>query len=170
MRLSGLKRSRVIHILTVLTVLMPGAALAMPWSWDMFNQQSHKAQEERALAVPEGTVSTRGRLPLKDREAAANLKNPVATTPENIEKGKVKFQRYCVPCHGESGKGDGPVGQKFGSQDLTSEYVQTKPDGDIYYTITNGGIAIMPSYGDSVVAEDRWFIVTYIKQVLSGKK
>ena len=153
-----------------MTTLIPAAALSMPWSWDMYTQPSHKAQTERALPVPEGSVSTKGRVFLKDRDGAAKLKNPVEPTPTNIERGKAMYERYCIPCHGASGTGDGPVGQKFGSQDLTSEYVQTKPDGDIYFTITNGGIAIMPSYGDSVIPEDRWYIVSYIKNIFGKKK
>ena len=150
---------------------MPVTAMAMPWSWDFFTQPSHKAQEEKALPVPEGTVNTKGRLSLKNREEAANLKNPVSPTPKSIERGKFVFDTYCATCHGETGQGDGIVGQKFvPPADLTSDYVQSKPDGDIYYTITSGGLAIMPMQGDAILPEDRWNVVNYIKSVLSLKK
>jgi len=154
-----------------LTTLIPVAALAMPWSWDMFTQPSHKAQKEAALPFPETTVSTKGRIPLKNRDEASRLKNIVPPTPKSIERGKFLFDVYCATCHGETGVGDGIVGQKFvPPADLTSDYVQTKPDGDIYYTITNGGLAVMPSQEDAILPEDTWNIVNYIKHVLSLKK
>jgi len=36
----------------------------------------------------------------------------VAITPatsSSLEQGKIEFMTYCAPCHGISGKGDGPV-------------------------------------------------------------
>jgi len=151
--------------------LLPGLASALPWSWDMYVQPSHKAQEEKALALPAGTVPVDGKpVPMKDRDAAAKVANPVAPTPASIERGRDRFGIYCATCHGSGGKGDGPVGKKYiPPTDLTSDYVQNKPAGDIYYTITHGGLAIMPSYSDSVPPKDRWHIVNYIQHVL-GKK
>lgn len=166
-----MKRSRKIYLLTLLTILIPAAAPAMPWSWDMFTQPSHKAQTEAALPFPEGTVSTKGSISLKDRDEAAKLKNIVPPTPKSIERGKFLYDVYCATCHGETGVGNGIVGQKFvPPADLTSDYVQTKTDGDIYYTITNGGLAIMPMQGDAILPDDRWNVVNYIKHVLSLKK
>lgn len=145
--------------------LLPGQTNAMPWSWDMFDQPSHKAQEGKIIAQPEGTVPTTGKpLHIKERELAEKLVNPVQSTEKSVERGKERYAIYCATCHGDSGKGDGLVGQKFAPPtDLTDEYVQEKPDGDIYYTITYGGLAIMPSYGDSLAYKDRWHIVNYIK-------
>ncbi len=151
-------------------ILLPAPASALPWSWDMFDQISTKAQEGPALPVPEGSVPRNAEVKLKTRDAAAKLKNPVAPTKESIERGKYKYSISCAACHGDGGKGDGLVGQKYvGPTDLTSEYAQGKSDGDIYYTITSGGMVIMPSYGDAVSPEDRWHIVNYIKHVF-GKK
>jgi len=63
------------------------------------------------------------------------------------------------------------VGKKYiPPTDLTMDYVQNKPDGDIYYTITNGGLAVMPSYGDSVPKMKRWDMINYIKHGLGKAK
>lgn len=175
MRLKSLKAKTLtaysIAIATgALLIVLPAPASALPWSWDMFDQISVKAQESPALPVPEGSVPRNAEVKLKDRDAAAKLKNPVAPTKESIERGKYKYAISCATCHGEGGKGDGLVGQKYvGPTDLTSDYAQGKTDGDIYYTITSGGMVIMPSYGDAVSPEDRWHIVNYIKRVF-GKK
>jgi len=147
---------------------LPAGAYAMPWSWDMFDQKSHKAQEDSAPATPEGIVPASGALYVKDRDDSARLVNPFAdAAEESISRGRERYGIYCATCHGDTGHGDGLVGQKYITPtDLTTDYIRSKPDGDIYYTITYGGLAIMPSYGESVSAEDRWHIVNYIKHSL----
>ncbi len=147
---------------------IPVGAEAMPWSWDMFDQKSYKAQEDAAPPTPEGIVPASGVLYVRDRDDSARLANPFAgAAGESISRGKDRYGIYCATCHGDTGHGDGPVGQKYITPtDLTTDYVRTKPDGDIYYTITYGGLAIMPSYGESLSAEDRWHIVNYIKHSL----
>jgi mono/diheme cytochrome c family protein len=148
--------------------LLPVSSYAMPWSWDMFTQPSHKAQENKPPDMPEGIVSNKGKvLHTKERNDAAAIQKPIAPSYESLARGKVMYDTYCAICHGESGHGDGAVGKKYvPPTDLTTDYVQIKPDGDIYYTITYGGLAIMPIYGDAIIPEDRWHIVNYIKHVL----
>jgi len=152
-------------------VAVPVTVNAMPWSWDMFEQPSEQAQESPALAVPEGTIPFGGRLTYAaDRAAAQTIVNPVEATKASLERGKYKYDTYCAVCHGAGGKGDGPVGKKFvPPTDLTAEYAQGKTDGDIFYTITAGGMFIMPPYGDAMEQVDRWHIVNYIKHVLGGQ-
>lgn len=159
-------------MITLSIILLPTAALSMPWSWDMFTQPSHKAQEEKPFPPPDGAVPVTGKsVNIKDRGDAERLKNPVPPTAESVARGQERFGIYCLTCHGAGGKGDGPVGVKYvPPTDLSGEYVQTKPDGDIFYTITYGGVAIMPSYGDAMSVEDRWHIVNYIKQGLRERK
>ena len=41
--------------------------------------------------------------------AAAAIKNPVAATPQSIAAGQEAYRKSCAPCHGVSGKGDGPA-------------------------------------------------------------
>ncbi|GMR04114.1 MAG: hypothetical protein BMS9Abin23_0003 [Thermodesulfobacteriota bacterium] len=168
-----MKRIKLIHLSTVFFFFVAcGTAAAMPWSWDFFHQQSHRAQEDVAPPQPEGTVSTKGKpFYAKDRTEAASLKNPNAPTHKSIEQGRKFFGIYCATCHGKTGHGDGPVGKKYiAPTDLTLDYVQTKPDGDIYYTITNGGLAIMPSYRDAVPKMERWNIINYIKNGLAQEE
>ena len=145
-----MRRNSVFYISALLVLLTPAAALSMPWSWDMFTQESHKAQEEAAVPVPEGTVTTDGKpFHLKDRAEAVALQNPAPPESGSLEEGKRKYSIYCATCHGDTGVGDGPVGKKYITPtNLSSAYVHDKPDGDIYYTITYGGLAIMPGYGD----------------------
>ena len=77
----------------------------------------------------------------------------------------------CAVCHGTSGKGDGIVGKKFiPPTDLTGKYIKMKPDGDIYFTIRYGGLAVMPQYGDAIPPIDRWHIINYIRTGFPDKR
>lgn len=156
-----------------MAAILPTMAFAWPWSWDMYHQKNHRAQEEPAPAQPAGIVTTAGKpFYAKDRAtSAAELTNPFAPDSTSLKRGRVLFRTYCMPCHGATGHGDGLVGKKYiPPTDLTSAYVQNKKDGDIFYTITHGGLAVMPSYGDSVDKMDRWHIVNYIKHALTKEK
>lgn len=163
---------KIFIFIVCLSVSIPELSYSMPWSWDMFTQPSHKAQEEPALSRPEGTIPFNKRpIKLKDRSEAVSVINPFKSTTESIERGKLKYTTYCAICHGDGGKGDGVVGKKYvPPTDLTSEYVQDKPTGDLFFTITYGGLAIMPSYGDSLPEEDRWHIINYIKNTFAPGK
>lgn len=149
--------------------MLPDMTMALPWSKDMFNQPSVKPQETRFLPSPSGTVSTKGiEKRIDSRPDAVSLINPVKPDKASITRGEAMYNIYCAICHGKTGKGDGIVGKKFiPPTDLTGSYVQTKQDGDIYFTIRYGGLAVMLRYGDSIPPADRWHIINYIKSRLS---
>ncbi len=164
-------------------MLIPVTAKSMPWSWDLFAQPSHKAQEEKALAMPEGTVPVKGKpLEIASMADATSVKSPVRATRESIERGRDRYSIYCAVCHGSSGRGDGTVGVQFAAPtDLTSNYVQKKEHGEIFYTITHGGAGIlgirnsidkrsMPRYADAIAPEDRWHIANYVLNEIKNEK
>lgn len=168
-----MKQSNKIIVFLTIFIFSGSLASAFPWTRDFYDQMSHKAQEGTILNAPEGTVTTNGKkYVLNNREDAAKIKNPI--TNADLERGKARYERFCLVCHGVTGQGDGPVGKKFEAEimaptSLTGDYVQGKPDGDIFYTITKGGQIAMPSYGDSITEDDRWHIINYIKQELKNK-
>lgn len=165
--------SKAVLLWGLIVVAVPGASYAMPWSWDMFTQPSHKAQEETALPMPKGSIPTKGKssFDIKTKEASVNLPNPIPPTDESFARGEALYTIYCVICHGDMGHGDGKLGKKYMTPaDLTSDYIKKVPDGSIYFTITYGGVGKdeqMPAQGDAIRPEDRWHIVNYIKYVLS---
>lgn len=156
-----------------LIALIPSMAMAWPWSKDMANQISVKPQEgpDAIIPFPQRSVPTQGTQTtpyVHDGDAAMKLANPVPPTPKSIANGRELFKIYCVPCHGNSGTGDGLVGQKLIVRpfDLTAERVQKEvPEGYIWGHITFGG-ALMPSYGNDMYPSERWDVVNYVRHGL----
>ena len=161
----------------IVALLMCGQVLpvwALPWDRDMVDQPSAKAQESIAPAEPNAIPVTGGEfLPAPTSEAeifdakdaAATIQNPVAASAESIARGEYFYQINCLVCHGAQGHGDGPVGQKFTDPtpvDLNEDYTQDQADGQIFFTLTRGRVA-MPFYRDALSQQERWDVVNYIK-------
>lgn len=117
-----------------------------------------------------GTVprNANGYLPYripKDSLALAGrvMKNPLDSTAAIVNEGKVLFQRYCRHCHGDTGAGDGLVGQVYkGVTPYNSVAVKNAPEGHIFHVITHGKGRMQP-HGSQVSVEDRWKIVRYVQ-------
>jgi mono/diheme cytochrome c family protein len=113
------------------------------------------AQELLAKTVPSDSITF----------SAALLKNPLAATPENIEAGKLQYERFCQHCHGEGGKGDGLVAKAYkGVPVYSSDALKDVNDGHIYHVITHGKGRMWP-HGSQISSENRWKIVLYVHEL-----
>ena len=155
---------------------IPATGVTLPWDKDMQDQPSVKPQESQ-VSTNRSSVPVGGKddyPPPKDiielvrarLEAGRTLVNPIRKSPESLARGRQMYERHCLICHGEQGRGNGPVGRQFVPQpmELNLDYVQLQPDGQIFYTISHGSIA-MPFYRQAIAAEDRWHLVNFIKEV-----
>jgi mono/diheme cytochrome c family protein len=97
---------------------------------------------------------------------AAPASNPIAVTPIVLQQGQQLFTDNCAFCHGDRGKGDGPVGEVFLPRpaNLTSRRVRSLTDGDIYERITNG-FSTMPTFRKHLEPSARWRIVAYVREL-----
>lgn len=128
------------------------------------------------MRVPAANTIARGKLGYYDHVAKDNpelagskLRNPLKPTAENLAEGEVLYARFCSPCHGAEGLGDGLVGQKFlGVANLTQDRLKAVPQGYLYHVITHGRGRMMP-HGTQLNPEERWKIAMYIKSVLQGQ-
>ena len=102
-------------------------------------------------------------------QTTIKMHNPLQATPENLAKGKVQFETYCAPCHGESGQGSGPVAHILSKppKNLVTGTSKDLPDGYIYGAIRDGVLS-MPSYAEEMPAEQRWQVVLYIRSMQSA--
>jgi len=155
-----------------LPMVFPLPAQSWPWSRDFMNQPSIKPQEPPINTFPKDSVPVGGPwTKVADRDAAEDIQNPMPASKESIAMGRALFMTYCLPCHGESGKGDGLVGKVFDTEpaDLTSDYVKDDlTDGWIWGTITFGSY-IMPRYGYDMSPTERWHVVNFVRNILEKR-
>ena len=89
---------------------------------------------------------------------------PVKLTPELLARGRERFEIFCSPCHGRTGRGDGMVVRR-GFKAPPSYHVErlrTMPIGYFYDVISNG-FGAMPDYAGQIRVEDRWAIIAYVR-------
>ncbi|HEV8316508.1 MAG TPA: cytochrome c [Vicinamibacterales bacterium] len=89
---------------------------------------------------------------------------PMPVTAQVMSRGQERFNVYCSPCHGRTGRGDGMVVRR-GFRAPTSfddQRLREAPVGYFYDVIANG-FGAMADYAAQVPVADRWAIVAYIK-------
>ena len=98
----------------------------------------------------------------------ADKEHRLRATPQTLGEGKALFQTYCMVCHGEQGKGDGPISSKIPPPpSYVSDRLMQFPPGRIFHVITLG-TGKMPTYASQLSADERWKVVTYVHVVLQG--
>ncbi len=101
----------------------------------------------------------------------ATYKVPTASSPAAVADGEKTYARVCMPCHGPSLDGNGPVwlSKKYmmPPANLMGATTRARTDGYIYRYIRFGG-AVMPAYGAQVTAEQAWNLVHYVRS-MQGK-
>jgi mono/diheme cytochrome c family protein len=106
-------------------------------------------------------------------DEAHALKNPMPPSADNIKKGAALFKRYCVPCHGPEGKGDGPIAHYWVElpKNLSDTARQDRlSDGEIFWKLSRGhrqgADVIMPSFAERISsADDRWRLVLFVRSL-----
>jgi mono/diheme cytochrome c family protein len=93
--------------------------------------------------------------------------NPIPPNRESVEAGQTVFMTTCAPCHGVTGKGDGPVGLTLNPRpaDLTQHAIPgVHTDAQLFEWITNGFPGSrMPAFKSALSDTDRWNLVNFIR-------
>jgi len=89
------------------------------------------------------------------------------------EDAKANYYGYCTPCHGETGKGDGPLAETLEEgvepRDHTSaEYFSQKTDEDIFNVVKFGGAKAgfseaMPPFDGQLSDDEMRGLVKFIR-------
>lgn len=148
---------------------------------NMDHQPKVRAQAESDFFADGATM----RLPVEGTVARGDLHEdeafwrgldaagePVAASPVHssqavLARGRERFGIYCVPCHGDNGKGRGVLYERAGVQsgDLVGdERIRGLSDGELFEVITNG-VGLMPSYAYQVPPADRWAIIAHVREL-----
>ena len=103
----------------------------------------------------------------------AGKTNPVGNDPVALEAGKKTFTTYCVSCHGDSGRGDGPASAVLNPKPRNlsdRDYVMTLGDDRMFWRISEGGASgppnsAMPQWKASLKEEEVWQVVAYVRSL-----
>jgi len=89
---------------------------------------------------------------------------PLPVDKALIERGHLKFDAFCAPCHGRIGNGLGMIVRRGFKQPPSYhiERLRNAPVGHFYDVITNGYGAML-NYAQQISVRDRWAIVAYIR-------
>jgi len=105
--------------------------------------------------------------------------NPVPADETSIARGAELYNINCKMCHGDAGQGNGTISAflvKKKPANLTTELVQSKSDGTLFLTITNGIFnpsnslfpdvqfsGQMPPLNENLTVRERWDVVNYLR-------
>src|SRR6266567_1735848 len=100
---------------------------------------------------------------------AARKPNPIPADATSIAQGKELFVLGCLPCHGPSGKGDGPAaaglernGVPVRPGNLSNAKLWEQSDGTLFWKLSEGK-SPMPAFQETFTETQRWQIVNYVR-------
>jgi mono/diheme cytochrome c family protein len=157
---------RVLGVLAAAVVAVTTLAACEKIDRNMWDNPAYRPQEEPVRLPPEGSVPTKGleHTPEPGTPQAAALRNPEKVTELSLLAGKELFDIYCTPCHGASGKGDGPVAKKFvpAPVDISGTGFGMAPEGLLFAVVTHGWNG-MPPFRSDLTAKERWLVIAYLR-------
>jgi mono/diheme cytochrome c family protein len=151
----------VLGVLLAVTLIFSYDIIKIEWISFMEIQPAHR-QMENPLPVParsipiEGPIAIQGMLPPE---------NPIEADEASIARGAELYDIHCKMCHGQTFEGNGPIAPFLANKpaNLTSPVVQSKSDGSIFLTISNGVEEKMPPMNENLLVPDRWDLVNFIR-------
>ena len=98
-------------------------------------------------------------------KGSESMDNPFAGKGDAVAaRGKLMYETYCGPCHGNTGVGDGPVTKRGYPEppSLIEGGASGMSDLDVYRVITFGGTE-MPAYAVQMTPSDRWKAILHLR-------
>ncbi len=179
------------QLIGVFAVLMALAAILMTFSYDVIKfdwvsfmeiQSSYDTQE-RPLPVPARSIPIEGPAYIPGEGVPSN---PVPADEVSVARGAQLYSIHCQMCHGEAGQGTGTISAflvKKKPADLTSDLVQSKPDGSMFLAISNGIFnpnntlfpdvqfsGQMPPLNENLTVRERWDVVNFLRTLKAAEQ
>lgn len=111
--------------------------------------------------------------PMKERNRSHIELDPNNTGTYTGEAGKDNYIGNCSPCHGETGKGDGPLADTLGdglkARNLSdANLLSTRTDEFLFKVVKSGGVAVglsesMPSWKETFTDAEIRQIIQYVR-------
>ena len=143
---------------------MHNTPVGQPLRQSMFFKDSSSARPLVEGTVARGTLQDDAAFFTGKEGAAAVNALPFPLTAEVLDRGEQRFNIYCTPCHGVTGRGDGMIVRRGYRQppSFHVDRLQQAPLGHYYDVMTNG-FGAMPDYRAQVTPRDRWAIAAYVR-------
>lgn len=136
--------------------------IKIDWVSFMEIQPSYRAMED-PLPPPSQSFPIEGAIVIPGMGAP---ENPTIADDASLARGAELFAINCQMCHGADGAGSGPVAPfliQFKPADLTSAIAQSKSDGSMFLTISNGVDGRMPALNENLTVSERWDVVNFLR-------
>ena len=149
-------------ILSAIILLFTYDIIKIEWISFMEIQPSYRQMED-PLPVPERSIPIEGPVAIP---GMLPPENPIEADQASITRGSNLYEIHCQMCHGQTAEGNGPIAPfllKTKPANLTSPVVQSKSDGSIFLTITNGVDGKMPPLNENLIVSERWDLVNFIR-------
>jgi mono/diheme cytochrome c family protein len=103
----------------------------------------------------------------------AGMTNPIPSDEASLERGAALYATNCASCHGDSGKGDGPVGAALALDPAPAAIAHTSQmmaDDYLYWRISEGGAEFATSMPPWKILpeQDRWDMINYVRALGAG--
>jgi mono/diheme cytochrome c family protein len=102
------------------------------------------------------------------RSSESDVKNPLPATPENLEAGRVLYEKQCAFCHGVDGTGQGPTGPQFYPPvpSLVHRTDDNMTDGQMQSVVSKGiRYTAMPSFERVLTPDEIWKVNLWIRHL-----
>jgi len=166
---------KIIGLIIVVGVVLYGAYEALMYYDNNFRfgrmreTPAVRPLEDPLLKMDEGLVPVSGGEAIYRETAGVNLISPLnSSQPSVITRGKAVYLTYCAQCHGYNYDGNGAVGQSFHPlpTDLRSPEVQSKPDGELFKSVSYGvPSGRQPALQTTITIDDRWHVIAFVKSL-----
>ena len=159
----------ILAIPLVLGLLFTYQIIHIDWISFMEIQPSYFPMED-PLPLPPNSVPIEGAAYVP---GAGSATNPIPGDQASLARGQSMYQIHCALCHGDQGKGDGPIAKELVRKppDLNSVNVTQLSEGEIFQVITEG-VQLgegrkggMPNLRENLSVSDRWDVVNYVHSI-----
>lgn len=158
-------RRGLIIIALVLTPFIVGLLftyqiIRIPFPTDLEDSAAVGYQEGPRRLPPEDAIPIQGEAVIPEEFPV----NPVAADETSLQRGKILYRIHCLLCHGETGRGDGPLADEFARtpENLVGAKAGAEFDGSVYLVIQQG-FGEMPSLAENLTVRERWDVINYIR-------
>jgi mono/diheme cytochrome c family protein len=99
-------------------------------------------------------------------------KNPLPMTDAVLARAKTAYTENCVQCHGQTGKGDGPMAGMLKEPPANlsdGAIVGPLTDGEMFWVMTKGKPPAMPVFESKLSNQERWSLVHFLRNLSKTK-